>query len=96
MPCVEYSEKDIAQKIEQQHKSEESAPRHRKQRVIHVQRSEYADTGALDVERAVGIQESLPGLPGDDGAESQIAVLFGLRDSHRLQILVQGFLCHCM
>ena len=83
-------------KIEQQDKPEESAPRHREQRVIDIQRSEDADTGAFDIERAVGIKEPLARLAGDDRAESEIAVLFGLCRSDRLQILVQSFFCHDM
>ena len=64
--------------------------------MIHVQRRQETDTGALDIESAVGIKEPLPCLPGYDGSESEIAVLFGLCDSQRRKIFVECFFCHGM
>ena len=66
----------------------EGAPRHREQRVIRIQRSEYAKPGAFDVERAVGIQQSTSTLTGDDGTEPEIALRFGLFIGRCLKIVL--------
>src|SRR5829696_3064591 len=71
---VQNAKKNVAEKVEKQDKAEENTPRHSQQRMVKIERREQAQTCALDVERAVVVEEPLPALFGYDRTKAEIAV----------------------
>src|SRR6185295_15497988 len=71
---VEEREEDVQAEVEPDHDAEELRPRGRQQEVVGRERLDQAQALALDVEAAVPVEQPLPALARDDGAESQVAV----------------------
>src|SRR5258708_33578246 len=68
------TESDIAHKIEQQDEQQKIPPRHREQRVVEIERGQQWQASALDIERAVGVEQALAALSGYHRAKTEIAV----------------------
>jgi hypothetical protein len=71
---IGHREGQVQHEIGQSHESEKPGPGNRQQQVIRREALEDPQTRSHDVEGTVAIEQALPALAADDGAEPEIAV----------------------
>jgi hypothetical protein len=88
----EHPEQQVDAEIQRRDEADERRPRHGQQVLIRRDRLEQAEPFAHDVEGAVAVEETLPAVAADDGAEPEIAVAYLRvgRDARRERTGVEG------